>query len=64
MVTRVLFILAGAVALVGVVSILLSLLSLFAAPNVDDGGGLIRGLTLLLVALVLLLLALAVRPAH
>lgn len=69
MITRLLLILAGASTLVGLAYVLLSLFAVRFIENgvsrhVIDGGGVTRGIILLLVALCLALVAFVVRPAH
>ncbi|HLY32854.1 MAG TPA: hypothetical protein VKQ36_17655 [Ktedonobacterales bacterium] len=66
MATRVLLILAGAVGVIGLAYLLLSLFAFQSVENgvshhVIAGGGVLRGVFLLLVALVLGLIAFAVR---
>jgi hypothetical protein len=69
MIVRVIFIIAGVVAFFGLAYVLLSLFAVRSVENgvsrhIVDGNGITRGAFLLVVALVLALIAFAIRPAH
>jgi len=69
MIARVVFIVTGVVAFFGLAYVLLSLFAVRSVENgvsrhIVDGGGIARGVFLLVVALVLGLIAFAVRPAR
>lgn len=69
MIARVVFIIAGVVAFFGLAYVLLSLFAVRSVENgvsrhIVSGGGIMRGAFLLVIALVLGLIAFAVRTAH
>ncbi|HEY7343253.1 MAG TPA: hypothetical protein VH591_20440 [Ktedonobacterales bacterium] len=69
MIARVILIIAGVLAFFGLAYVLLSIFAVRSVDNGDsrhivDGSGIMRGAFLLVVALVLGLIAFAVRPAH
>ena len=69
MIVRVITIIAGVVAFFGLAYVLLSLFAVRSVENgvsrhIVSGGGVTRGAFLLVVALVLALIAFAIRPAH
>jgi hypothetical protein len=69
MIARVIVIIAGVLASFGLAHVLLSLFAVLSVDNgvsrhIVDGSGIMRGALLLAVALVLGLIAFAVRPAH
>ena len=69
MIARMAFIMAGVLALFGLAYVLLSLFAVRSVENgvsrhIISGGGVTRGVFLLVVALVLGLIAFAVRPAR
>lgn len=69
MIARVILIIAGGLAFFGLAYVLLSLFAVRSVENgvsrhIVDGSGIMRGAFLLVVALVLGLIAFAVRPAH
>ncbi len=69
MIARMVFIIAGMVAFFGLAYVLLSLFAVRSVDNgvsrhIVDGSGIMRGAFLLVIALVLGLIAFAIRPAH
>lgn len=69
MIARVIFILAGVSVFFGLAYVLISLFAVRSVENgvsrhIIDGSGITRGVLLLVVALVLALIAFAIRPAH